>query len=90
MNWDIPVLPRAAALCHHRGGGSPGGPEHFSFAKPFITGREPVASAQVRRMMRTASAQGRRHVQALGPLAAVKDFQQVLALRLVQALGLQL
>lgn len=40
--------------------------------------------------MRIASTQGHRHVQALGLLAAVEDFQQVLALRLVQALGLQL
>lgn len=36
------------------------------------------------------SVQGHRHVQALVPLMTVKEFQQLLALRLVQALGLQL
>lgn len=66
------------------------GPEHPSFAKPFISGREPVAAAQVERRKCIASTQGHRHVRALGPLAAVEDFQQVLALGLVQTLGLQL
>lgn len=40
--------------------------------------------------MGITSVQRHRHVQALGLLATVEDFQQLLALRLVQALGLQL
>lgn len=40
--------------------------------------------------MAIISVQGHRQVQALGPLATVEDFQQLLTLRLMQALGLQL
>ena len=91
--WDELGYSRGSSCCcshHRRGGGDPDGPEHPSFAKPFISGREPMAAAQTERRMRIASMQGHRHVWALGPLAAVEDFQQVLALWLVQALGLQL
>lgn len=91
--WDELGYSHGSSCCcsrHHRGGGNPDGPEHPSFAKPFISGRELAAAAQVERRMCIASAQGYRHVWALGPLAAVEDFQQVLALGFVQALGLQL
>jgi len=82
----------ASCCCswQHRGGGNLDGPEHPSFAKPFISGREPVAAAQAERRMHITSVQGHRHVRALGPLAAVEDFQQALAPGLVQTLGLQL